>query len=116
MDKLTYQQAAKELNTSVQALRNKVSNLSMILAKDGNRAYFTREQIEALKPHQDNKIVNVYLALSQDQAEALAQFCKRERLDIFEGVAQPGTNEAELMREAVYVLGKALAESGYNPR
>ncbi len=116
MDKLTYQQAAKELNTSVQALRNKVSNQGIILAKDGNRAYFTREQIEALKPHQDNQVVNVYLELSQDQAEALAQFCKRESLSLFESVAKPGTNEAELMREAVYILGKALAESGYSPR
>jgi hypothetical protein len=116
MDKLTYQDAANILNMSVQALRNKVSNERIILAKEGNRAYFTREQIEALKPHQDNQVVNVYLELSQDQAEALAQFCKRESLSLFEGVAQKGTNEAELMREAVIILGKALAESGYNPR
>jgi predicted ArsR family transcriptional regulator len=116
MDKLTYQQAAKELNTSVQALRNKVSNLSIILAKEGNRAYFTREQIEKLKPQPDNSIVNVYLELSGEQAEALSQFCKRASLNLFEGVAQKDTNQAELMREAVYVLGKALADAGYNPR
>ena len=116
MDKLTYQDAANILNMSVQALRNKVSNERIILAKEGNRAYFTREQIEALKPQPDNSIVNVYLELSPVQAEALAQFCKRERLDIFEGVAQKGTDEAELMRAAVIALGRALAEAGFNPR
>ncbi|NCB47797.1 hypothetical protein EOM81_12385 [bacterium] len=61
-------------------------------------------------------MMQLTVELSPDQAAALALFCKRERLDIFEGVAQKGTNEAELMREAVYILGKALAESGYNPR
>ena len=116
MDKLTYQDAASLLNMSVQALRNKVSNLGMNLAKDGNRAYFTREQIEALKPDQDNSTVKVFLELPADQAADLAQFCKRERLDIFEGVAQKGTNEAEQMRAAVIALGKALADAGYNPR
>ena len=116
MDKLTYQDAANILNMSVQALRNKVSNERIILAKEGNRAYFTREQIEKLKPQPDNSIVNVYLELSGEQAEALSQFCKRESLSLFEGVAQKDTNQAELMREAVILLGKALAESGYNPR
>lgn len=116
MEKLTYQDAANLLNMSVQALRNKVSNLGINLAKDGNRAYFTREQIEALKPDQENSTVKVFLELSTDEAEALSLFCKRERLDIFEGVAQKGTNEAELMRAAVIVLGKALADAGYNPR
>jgi uncharacterized protein (UPF0216 family) len=115
MDKLTYQQAAKELNTSVQALRNKVSNLSMILAKDGNRAYFTREQIEALKPHQDNKIVNVYLELSQDQAEALAQFVKRMRFDIARGIASDDAEAFEMMA-AVDALRVALADAGHSPR
>ncbi|NCB40477.1 MAG: hypothetical protein EOM80_17085 [Erysipelotrichia bacterium] len=72
--------------------------------------------MERLKPDQAADNVKIFLELSTAQADALAQFCKRERLDIFEGVAQKGTNEAELMREAVYILGKALAESGYNPR
>jgi hypothetical protein len=116
MEKLTYQDAAKMLSMTVAALRNKVSSQGIHLAKDGNRAYFTREQIEALKPDQENSTVKVFLELSTDQAEALAQFCKRERLDIFEDVAQKGTDQAELMRAAVIALGKALADSGYNPR
>jgi len=116
MDKLTYQDAAKMLNMTVAALRNKVSSQGIQLAKEGNRAYFTREQIEALQPDQADNAVKIFLELSTAQAEALAQFCKRERLDIFEGVAQKGTDEAELMRAAVIALGRALAESGYNPR
>lgn len=115
MDKLTYQQAAKELNTSVQALRNKVSNQSISLAKEGNRAYFTREQIEALRPRQDNKIVNVYLKLSPDQAEALAQFVKRMRHDIARGIASDDAEAFEMMA-AADALRVALADAGHSPR
>lgn len=116
MDKLTYQDAAKILNTSVQALRNKVSSQGIQLAKEGNRAYFTREQVETLKPNQGNDTVKIFLELSTAQADALAQFCKRERLDIFQDVAKKGTDEAEQMRAAVIALGGALAEAGFNPR
>jgi hypothetical protein len=60
--------------------------------------------------------MNISVELSEAQAAALALFCKRERLDIFENIAQKGTNEAEQMRAAVIALSEALAESGFNPR
>lgn len=115
MDKLTYQQAANILNMSVQALRNKVSNERITLAKEGNRAYFTREQIEKLKPQPDNSIVNVYLELSPDQAEALAQFVKRMRHDIARGIASDDAEAFEMMA-AVDALRVALADAGHSPR
>jgi len=87
----------------------------MILAKDGNRAYFTREQIEALKPHQDNKIVNVYLELSPDQAAALSQFVKRMMHSIARSIASDDAEAFEMMA-AIDILRAALAESGHNPR
>jgi hypothetical protein len=60
--------------------------------------------------------MKLQIQLTNEQAEALALFCKRERLDIFENIAQKGTNEAEQMRAAVIALSEALAESGFNPR
>ena len=115
MDKLTYQDAANILNMSVQALRNKVSNERITLAKEGNRAYFTREQIEKLKPQPDNSIVNVYLELSPAQAEALAQFVKRMRHDIARGIASDDAESFEVMA-AIDILRAALAEKGHAPR
>jgi uncharacterized protein (UPF0216 family) len=115
MDKLTYQDAAKILNMTVAALRNKVSSQGIQLAKDGNRAYFTREQIEALKPDQGNDNVKIFLELSTAQAEALAQVLKRIRLDIIRGIAA-SDDEAYQALDALEIIIRELAEIGFNPR
>ena len=115
MDKLTYQDAAKMLNMTVAALRNKVSSQGIQLAKDGNRAYFTREQIEALQPDQAADNVKIFLELSTAQAAALAQFCKRMRHDIARSIAADDPEAFEMMA-GVDALRLALAQSGFNPR
>lgn len=98
MDKLTYKEAAQMLDTSVQALRNKVSNLGISLARDGNRAYFTREQIEQLQPRSEADKVKIFLELTRNQANALHQFCLKN------------TEANEGTREAISKLVEALAE------
>ena len=57
----------------------------------------------------------IKLELTDDQAEALAQMCKRsiiERVRLFAG----DETEAETMLEALVVLEKTLADVGFAPR
>ena len=98
MDKLSYQDAARILNTSVQSLRNKVSSQGITLAKQGNRAYFTREQIEQLQPMESEEI-KIFLELTRNEADALHQFCAKGCQESDEGT-----------REAFRKLVEALAE------
>lgn len=57
----------------------------------------------------------VKVELSADQAEALAQFCKRVSFSDLKSLAS-GESEAYDMLDAVDKLRAALAEVGYNPR
>lgn len=59
--------------------------------------------------------VTVSMALTDDQALALAQFVKRVGWSEFRNNAVDD-NEAATIRSAVEVLQKALADAGYAPR
>mgnify|MGYP001218954128 CR=1 FL=1 len=57
----------------------------------------------------------VKVELSADQAEALAQFCKRVSFSDLKSLSS-GESEAYDMLDAIDRLRAALAEAGYNPR
>ena len=57
----------------------------------------------------------ITVVLSDEQAEALAQFCKRVGFATFRDYAK-NEDEAYIMQDAMEVLAKELAESGHNPR
>lgn len=57
----------------------------------------------------------VKVELSADQAEALAQFCKRVSFSDLKALSS-GESEAYEMLDAIDRLRASLAEAGYNPR
>lgn len=59
--------------------------------------------------------VTVSMTMTEDQAQALAQFVKRVGWSEFR-INAVNENEATTIRSAVDVLQTALAEAGYAPR
>lgn len=59
--------------------------------------------------------VPIAFSLTQAEACAIAQFCKRARFDTCRALASDDT-EAWLMADAIEALKRALAHEGYNPR
>ncbi len=66
-------------------------------------------------PWRKNISTILSIELSEEQAEALAQFCKRSTFDTFRDRAQT-EDEAYLMRDAMAVIQRQLNEAGYGPR
>ncbi len=60
-------------------------------------------------------MIEITAELSEEQAEALAQFCKRACFSTFHQHAK-NTDEAYIMQAAVRAVEKALQDKGYNPR
>lgn len=59
--------------------------------------------------------MNIPVELSEAQAAALAQFCKRMRHDIARSIAVDDAEAFEIMG-AIDALRLSLAEAGFNPR
>lgn len=57
----------------------------------------------------------ITVELTEQQAEALAQFCKRAMFSTFHQHAK-NSDEAFFMQGAVRVIEKELNAAGYNPR
>lgn len=65
------------------------------------------------------KSVIVSVDLTEERAAALAQFIKRLRLDVCEAACSPAEKRdgyAYTMQSALFDVGVALAEKGFDPR
>lgn len=63
----------------------------------------------------DGPAVHIKVELTQREAEALAQFCKRVTFTTLEQHAQ-FEDEKYAMRAALHMVELALADQGYRPR
>lgn len=61
------------------------------------------------------KTVKLISYMSDEQAQALAQFMKRISFSTFKGLAV-SLDEAYLMQEGALKVADALADNGFNPR
>jgi len=59
--------------------------------------------------------VTITIELSEEHAEALAQFCKRSLFSTFRDLSQTA-DEAFLMIKALDVIQYHLNDAGYNPQ
>ena len=62
-----------------------------------------------------DQTVEIGICLTEDQALAFAQLLKRLGTSHYEALAA-NTHEAQQMSEAGFLLRKAFAEKGYDPR
>lgn len=65
-----------------------------------------------------NTRINLHVELTEDQAEALGQMCKRFSWETAKQLSNAfdGGRERDLMIDGVCVLSRALADKGFKPR
>jgi hypothetical protein len=63
----------------------------------------------------DRNLADIHLALSRDQAWALAELCKRAAWSDLRQLAA-GDDEADQMQAGLIVLARELSAAGFSPR